>query len=158
AADRSRVTLHVQGEHDEPAAQVPIALGRELDGTDLLTFTDEHGDAAFESVEGGWWEARAGGGAGGLARERLFVDAPAALHWNARFDRGAHVSGHVFDATGKPAANTIVRWESVPAVVERATTVRMSMETKGGEELAERGEPGPTARGELRRPWVDQVS
>ncbi len=156
--DTSHVEVHVLDEHGEPAVNALVALGHEIDGADRTTFTDEHGDAAFDGVESGWWEARAGGGPGGLARQRLLVEAPNQLQWNTSLDRGARVIGRVLDSEGKPAQNAIVRYESLPNVVARSTSVSMSLETQAGEEISERGESSAIVPGELRLPWVDQTS
>ena len=156
--DTSQITITVLDDRGEPAVHALVALGHEFNGTDRTAFTDEHGLAVIDSIAGGWWEVRAGGGVGGLARERLFVDAPNPMHWSVHLDRGARIVGRVLDAEGKPALNMIVRYESVPAVVLRSTSVSLSVETRSGEEISEHGEPRAVVPGELRVPWVDQTS
>ena len=147
--------------HDERGKIVPgalVVLGRDFDGTKHVRTTDEKGSANFEAIEAGWWEARAGGQSEGLARERLFVEAPQPLAWNARLERGASVVGRVLDAQGEPAKNLLVVYESTPEVRARPTQVRMTMETRGGEEVSERGENSPGVQGGVRTPWVDRVA
>jgi RNA polymerase sigma-70 factor (ECF subfamily) len=156
--DTSRVSVHVVDDQGEALAHALVALGREIDGRDRTAFTNEHGDVEFDSVEAGWWEVRAGGGPGGLVRERLFVEAPNPQLWSASLDRGARVIGHVQDSEGQPALNTIIRYESTPTVVSRSTTISMTMETKAGEEVSEHGEAHDASAGVLRTPWVDQTA
>ncbi len=155
SAETSRVSVHVLDDRGEVVANCLVALGQELDVCRFSQRTDEHGDAVFDGVEAGWWEARAGGGPSGLARERIFVVAPSPLAWQARLDRGAQLRGHVFNAAGEPEPNVLVRYESLPDVIVRATSVRMSLETAGGEEISERGDAQAAPAGALRAPWVD---
>ena len=88
-------------------------------------------------------------------RPRLFVVAPTPLHWEARLERGARVTGHVLDPDGKPEKYVFVRYESTPEVIVRGTSVRLSLETKGAEELSEQGAVEAALPGALRAPWVD---
>ncbi|HTF90622.1 MAG TPA: sigma-70 family RNA polymerase sigma factor [Planctomycetota bacterium] len=155
--DTSKVTVHVLDDRGEPAVQALVTLGSSVDSSERAVFTDEHGDVLIDSVPSGWFEARAGGGPAGLARERLFVEAPNPLEWTAHLDRGARIVGKVLDAEGKPAADKLIRYESTPDVVARSTSVSMTLETRGGEEISEHGETRAGVPGELRTPWVDQT-
>lgn len=140
-----------------PAPGVWVILGQELDAATRSAVTDAEGRAVFHFVPSGWWEVRAGGGPAGLARARLFVEAPNALEWTATLDRGLRLTGRVLAASGEPARNVLVQYESIPDVLVRPTRVHVSLETRGGEEISESGDRPAATAGEIVGPWVDQV-
>ncbi|HTF90621.1 MAG TPA: hypothetical protein VK843_19540 [Planctomycetota bacterium] len=130
--DPSSATIHAVDDRGEPVAGVPVAFGLDIDGTERLAWTDEQGNATLESLQAGWWEARAGGGPGGIARERVYVQGPDPLHWVAHLDRGARIFGRVIDAQGNPAQNLIVRYESLPEVMPRSPVSGASPQRRSG--------------------------
>ncbi len=154
----SHVTVIVLDERGRPAPNCLVALGRGVDGTELSRVTDKQGESVFDSVQPGWWEARAGGGSAGLARERLFIQAGNPMRWDAQLDRASRLAGHVFDAKGRPAKGKLVRYESIPNAVARASHVRVSFEDGEKELISESAESLLPALDALRAPWVDSAT
>lgn len=152
----STIDVVVLDENGAPVPGARLALGREVGGSELGGFTDGEGRAVVEGVGEGWWEVHAGGDRQGLARERVFVTPPATLSLRLRLSRGARLGGRVIDAEGKPIPGAIVQYETTPTTVLRANAVRVTRETLGGEEIAERGSATPLTPGEWRAPWVDE--
>ncbi|MEO6711077.1 MAG: sigma factor [Planctomycetota bacterium] len=170
-SDPSPVTIHAVDDRGDAVAGVPVAFGLDIDGTERISFTDEQGNATLDAMQQGWWQARAGGGPGGLVRERVYVGGPDPLHWVAHLDRGARIFGRAIDAQGNPVQNLIVRYESVPDVVPRSPyeslpQVKPSRDfsraiirvKSDGAEIAAPDELMRLMARESSLPWVDQTS
>jgi hypothetical protein len=156
-ATTSLLSVTVFDDRGEPAPHVMVALDRERGGHEYSTATDEHGVANFPAMPSGWWEVFAGGQSEGLARERLFVEAPLPLTWNAYLDRGLRISGRVVDHDGQATNGLSVLFESTPTTLARNSQVRISSETRAGEELSELGDVQAPLPGAVRTPWVDMA-
>lgn len=156
ATATSTIDVEVLDENGVPVPGARLALGREVGGSELGSYTDAEGREVVTGVGEGWWEVHAGGDRQGLAKERIFVSPPASASLRLHLSRGTRLGGRVIDAEGEPIAGAIVQYETTPNSIPRANSVRVTQETRGSEEVAERGSvPAPTP-GELRAPWVDE--
>jgi hypothetical protein len=59
---------------------------------------------------------------------------------------------------GTPAVNVSVLYESIPDTRARGTSVQITLETRGGEEVSEHGEAQPPLPDAVRTPWVDSAT